>query len=535
MNRLFPPIDPALTEMANAVTRVTLLEDRALVRREGRISLDAGRHRLVLVDVSPVLQDVSLQAGLSSGEGRVADVRMRRAYRILAEDRPEEATKLEAEIESTGRTLDRLDGERASAQARLVRVQQMVAQASQEVSLDAAWGRSDAQTWQRSFSALFERARESAERDLNGYHLQQDAQQTLANLVKQRQALDRLDQHITGWIGLDLDVPAAGDIGVFVEYIVPCALWRPIHTARWVDATLELSTAAVLWQNTGEDWADAELHFSTSRSSLGHEPPMLVDDPLSAERKDDEISVELREVDIEQAAVEGIGGGGASSGGASPPQPTRADLPGVDDGGRTRHLVATGRHRVPSDGRPVRIPLGRFEAPANAELIAAPELALAAVWRVVADHAGAEPLLAGPVELVRQYGPVGWTDTRFVAPRSTFELGFGPDDSIRVDRTVAQEKVDGHPDDWPAVRRTVDIYLSNLDDAAKQIKVVERVPVSEVEEVRVLLQADQSTSGYSVDDDGRVTWPVTLQARENRTLRLVWVLASSPKLAWSLD
>ena len=33
---------------------------------------------------------------------------------------------------------------------------------------------------------------------------------------------------------------------------------------------------------TGEDWLDCEMCFSTARSSLGHEPPKLIDDKLNA-------------------------------------------------------------------------------------------------------------------------------------------------------------------------------------------------------------------------------------------------------------
>lgn len=532
MSTLYPPVDPALTPFEAPVTRVTVLEDRAHVRREGRIALAAGRNKLVVHQVSPVLQDVSLQARLLPPEvGRVADVKARRALRIRFEDLPPEAAALETKVDEKIRELNRHREERRQARQRLARVQAIISHAVQEVPTDAAWGRVDPDTWTNTFSTLFARARAALEADLTGFHAQEDLHAEIDNLIKQRLVMNSLDTEIVGWLGVDVEVEAAIDVNLAVEYIVPCALWRPIHTVRWSgDKTIDVSTSAVLWQNTGEDWTDVELHFSTSRASLGHEPPLLTDDPLSAERKDDEISVEIRRVEVEKASVEGAGGGASGDSGRA-----SVELPGVDDGGQRRHIEASGQHSVPADGRPVRVPLSGFAAEAAGTLITMPEEEPAAVWRIVATHCGAQPLLAGPVELVRAHGPVGWTQTRFVAPQSRFELGFGPDESVRVDRTIARKSLDRRSDEWPATRRTVRVFVSNLGIEPRQVKVIERIPVSEVDEVRVTLEADKTTEGHAVDDDGFVTWTIDLEGRAQRELRLVWVLTVAPSLDWEFD
>jgi len=50
-------------------------------------------------------------------------------------------------------------------------------------------------------------------------------------------------------------------------------LWRPLHEARlFADDRLLMSSSAVVWQNTGEDWSNVDLSFSTALSSLGVEP-----------------------------------------------------------------------------------------------------------------------------------------------------------------------------------------------------------------------------------------------------------------------
>src|SRR4051812_49426749 len=85
------------------VTQVTLLEDRAQVRRVGSLALPAGQHLVLVKDVAPVLQDLSLRAlaGPSTGSAKaaVSDVRVRRAMRVAPHEKPETVRSLELQIE----------------------------------------------------------------------------------------------------------------------------------------------------------------------------------------------------------------------------------------------------------------------------------------------------------------------------------------------------------------------------------------------------------------------------------------------------
>ena len=104
---------------------------------------------------------------------------------------------------------------------------------------------------------------------------------------------------------------------------------------------------ACVWQNTGEDWDKAQLHFSTQRPSLGVEPPALRTDRLAVRRKREVLQVQTRQQKVERAGL----GRGDGSGGA----PAEPEVPGIDDGGEV--LTLPGQHpvTVPSDGRPTRV------------------------------------------------------------------------------------------------------------------------------------------------------------------------------------
>jgi uncharacterized protein (TIGR02231 family) len=506
-----PAVDETRSKIELPVAKVTLLEDRAQVKRAGRVTLSAGHNRLALYGVAPVVQDVSLRVESSA---KVLDARVRRAIRVGHKEKPEAAGDLEKRIEDLARSHREEAEEQARATERAAVVVDMMHKAMSEVPEDAAWSLGHPQTWRETFEALAGKARAlSSEARAHGEKMDDVAEQ-ISHLAMQRSLIDRPDARVLCVVEIDVDA-AAGDASISLEYTVPNALWRPFHTAELRAGKLRFSSQAAVWQNTGEDWTDAELVFSTARSSLGHEPPKLSDDKLAAKKKDNKVVVEAREV-----AVQNTGMGRAPSTGVS--------LPGVDDGGDVQNLKALSRVTVPSDGRPNFVPVFDFESDGEPSLVVTPELDEKAFFKCVATHAGNKPILAGPVELVRTSGFVGTTRTLFVAPGEKFALGFGPDDDVRVQRSIeTEEKVD-EVDKWKRRTVSVSIFLSNLGGEEKQLEIQERIPVSEIEHVTITLVADKTSGAPTVNEHGVVSWKMALPALGRLRLLLVYVVATAP-------
>jgi len=260
--------------------------------------------------------------------------------------------------------------------------------------------------------------------------------------------------------------------------------------------------------------------FSTARSSLGQSPPLLTDDLLGAQRKSEKTRVEAREVRVQIASVAGAPDTGSSD---------AVNLPGVDDGGETQNLRAAGPLTIPSDGRPHFVPLFQFSSDVETSRVLMAELEPRIFLKTVAKNTGRYPVLAGPVELVQDSGPVGRTEILFVAPGAPFELGFGPQDDLRAYRQDRkfEEKIDPL-DKWRSVDTLVKIYVSNLTDQPRAITVTERIPVSEVDEVKIEV-LDESTKGSpTIDNKGFCTWVISLSAQARTTLQLRWRLRVAP-------
>ncbi len=274
-----------------------------------------------------------------------------------------------------------------------------------------------------------------------------------------------------------------------------------------------------MWQRTGENWKGVSLHFSTQRSSQGIEPPRLANDVLRTKKKPETMQVVTRE-----QAIHTTGLGADES-------PTEG-VPGVDDGGEVLRLSCTAPADIPSDGQPYRVTLSEFEQPVTLERVLTAELAPAVLFKSQQRNAGAHPILAGPVDLIRHRGLMGRTQIGFVAPGERFDLGWGPDSALRVERSERRREEEGSRlSSWLTRRSRVDIHISNLAPEMRSIEVTERMPVSEVEMIKIVPSPDETSQGQTPDRDGFVRWQLELPAFGCESIRLEYDVKRDKQVA----
>ncbi|NVB37463.1 mucoidy inhibitor MuiA family protein [Pseudenhygromyxa sp. WMMC2535] len=517
------------------VTEVTLLEDRAMVTREGVIELPPGRVRVFIHGVAPVLVDKTLSARLSPPPGEDAPLPEDLQVRNLSIDRrrvsaeselPTDVAEIREQLRNKERELEAKILHRTRIDAELGSLHQLFELTLGEINEDVAWGRQERPRWREQVLDLESRLRElSLERRHIDVGLEQ-LQDALKDLRVLLGASSKLDSQLRADLSLELHNtgPVARRVRLRVDYLVPGAMWRPWHRARLIEsegegqgddqASVALRCDAAVWQATGEDWSEVALRFSTERPSLGVAPPRLHDDPLRVQRRGSTVEVQAREEQLHDVGL-----------GADQPATSEAvdELPGIDDGGEARLLSAATKASVPGDGRPHRVPIFEFEAPAEVALLCAPELVPAVMLRSRHANAAKLPLLAGPVDLIRNSGLVGRTSLAYVAPGERFELGWGPDPSLRVHREVEELEVERRMmSAWTRKPRKVEIKLSNLSAAAKTIELRERIAVSELEKVEV--EFGSASQGVKPDRDGMLRWTVALAGFGREQVELRWTL-----------
>lgn len=479
-----------MNPIALPISDITVLEDRAQVLRRGRVILAAGANRLSVSGLAPVLADKTLVGGSPAAGIRIADVRVRRE-RVERARLPAELAEVSEGIRRIERSLEILEHEEQSLDSVDEQLAALRSQLLAEAVVDTAWNRAAPAFWQerlreietREDAGSQARTRIAAER----VKLEREA----ADLGRRRDLLATPDTAVNCTAEILVEAASAGEAEITLAYVVPNACWRPCYVARLLDGQMHLDAEACVWQRTGEDWRGVRLRLSTERLDLGSEPPRLTADLLRLQPKSQQVVIEER--DREREDTGGTAGAPA------------AELPGVDDGGETRLLAAPGAHDLAGDGLPHRVPLFGFTVPAKIRLVVRSELAQAAILASVQANAAAQPLLAGPVELVRDGGAAGRTALLFTAPGAEFELGWGAEAELRVHRDDwKRDEEPGMLGNWRTSHRTTRVGIANLGAQAHTVEIEERIPVSELAQVKVELDADETTPRISPEGEGIV-------------------------------
>lgn len=510
------------------IVRVTTYEDRAEVVREATVTLPAGGAVLVVRELAAVISDEHVIARLdvvaAEGEAKahVNDVRVDR--RVLSGD-----DELAARRAAQRQNLEAIDEELRVASAEVQRIddaigatQHALQRWAQSASLATGRGHADAAAWKQGLTAF--------EKDLSSLMAERaKARATLEEVQRRRsRAADVRGPKPTGQrtvanLVLRVSASAAATFKLVVSTLVPCAAWRPTHEAWLLPATatatatatsdanaphaharrVRFTTYAAVWNRTGESWSDVELVLSTARPSAGAELPPLRPDRLTLRTKTAEerksIVVEHREESVPRSATQGT-------------------APGVDDGGQARTFRAQ-RVTIADDGRPHRVQVGVFEAPAIVERVAYPELVPQVFLRASLKNPGPAPILAGAVTLVVADDPrdgastwVGTGDVLFIGSGEAFDLSFGSDDRFLV-RTKKRRLEDKKLVGKDVVHFLREATLSQTGSTSERVIVHLRLPISEVKQLRVLPSPQHTTVSAEEakpDDHGIVRVPVDL-------------------------
>ena len=483
---------------------VTLMEDRARVTRAGRVRLPAGLATVWVEGVALVAADKTLQGrvrGASDGTAVVA-AKIHREHRERQHAPAADLATLCQQIQDLQLELQRAQERQEQCQQDVTRFQDLERRALREIAADAAWGKANRPGWETDLQAVRDRETARLAEAVRLRATQRHCQAETERLQAQLAALGHTTREFDCRIEASIDVRTAGEFDLEFEYVVPGACWRPAHTATLkrtkTGMRVEIEAEGCVWQWTGEPWTNVQLCFSTQRPSLGVKPPELDEDLLTVQRKPDKLVVEARDQELQTA---GLGRG----------RQTR-EMPGIDDGGEALNLRGAAPATVPSDGQPYRVTLFTMASDAETDLVCMPELEEAAILQSTQGNTAKQPLLAGPVDLIRESGKVGRTQLEFVAPGERFKLGWGPDVELRVNRWQEDEAQESSMlSAWEEEKKKVRVRLSNIGAEAKAVKLSERVPVSELQEVEIKAHADETTDKRTPDENGLVTWTLKLE------------------------
>jgi uncharacterized protein (TIGR02231 family) len=507
---------PATQVIAAPIRQVVLQEDRAVVERRATLQRVSGPCRLIVPAVSAVISDRSLTVHVPDGV-RVDDAVVRREWRVGAREQPEDAARVTQERRQWQERLALQEAHKQVARDDRDLLVHATETFFQGLNRELPFAESFRPEWREHIARLFAQLRAADDALCEDERILRESHGKLAAVDLRLAELGRPDHFLATELSVDLTVttPPAADWTLAIKYVVPCAMWRPLHRAELAAGQLRFACEAAVWQATGEDWTDVELLFSTARSTLRSEPPQLSDDVIRTRpRAEKKIVVAEREQTI------GTTGPGMAA-------PTAIELAGVDDGGETRLLRAPVAATIIADGRVRRVAISHFETPATIERVARPERSTMVHRQARATNAGSHVILAGPVELVRDGATTGRGEIGFVAPQEAFVLGFGGDDALRIQRVTSEERETAKLTGRQTIKHTVELFISNIGPEAASFKLEERIPVSEIEQITVELDAKETKPPAKPDANGIVHWQVSVPAFATEKVKLVYTVQAS--------
>ncbi|MFB2594783.1 DUF4139 domain-containing protein [Paracoccus sp. p4-l81] len=497
---------PMLADSFDAQSRVsavTLYPWGASVTRQAEVTLPKGSHEIVLTDLPQGTDAASLRVQMPGGVTLGA-------VNLQSGRLPPETGPVPPALQAARDAVSAAEAGLAEAQVRIDRVLLKARAAQEQIAFLRGLSQAGAddpialsrQVGAEALVAL--EAAQTAEAEARALEpARKDAEDALADA---QQALAALTDGMGAKAALTLVVQADqdGPVPVQVTSFTADASWQPVYDLRLTRLTgtpgLTLDRGVLIAQSTGEDWLGVDLVLSTARPSDRATPSVL--DPQLV-RADDPV--------VYDAAAE------VAMAAPAPMEMARmghvAEAAQIDMQGAT----VTWRYGNAVDIRTgvENLRLRLDSAPITHSLIAeAVPLADPSAY-LVADtvNDSGQMLLPGPASLFVDGAMVGQQAIPLTPPGEDLKLGFGPIDGLVLERIVA-EKSGGERGLLSSANRQVEqvtIRIRNQTNEDWPLRVIDRVPYSEQDDLKVSFSADPAPSTVDYDDRrGLLAWDLTL-------------------------
>jgi uncharacterized protein (TIGR02231 family) len=540
--RAAAPDGDAPRTVESAVTAVTVYPDRARVTRTAKPTVEAGVSRLAFAKLPGWIDEGSVRVAVTPPTAaELLDVQILRTY--LARPDDEEIRKAEASVLELSDQAAAIEDRKQVLEAQARHVESIRLFSLEKLPKDAAAREVKVEEYggvvafvANAMSKLAE-ARRELERQRRALAPEQAARERRLEELRQRAQLEQCT------VVLTLKAAQAGPATLALAYLLPGATWEPMHELRangGAASNVTLASFGVVTQTTGEDWPDAAITLSTQRSTDTGRIPELEAMPLSG------ANAVARAVksggDSFLNAVSSFEGQVTLWNRYANPAAQQREF---DDNRRTQedvkarvaeifrvlqlqrgtttHFAALATQTVRTDGRPVRLPIGRERLAAQTRIVAAPAASLNAARVAELTNTGSQPLLPGRTLLYQEGAFLGATELDFVAQGETFAAYLGVADSIKLSRALDRQ----HSSLSLTGRRTraqaaYKIVVENLSDKETAVELGDRVPISETDDVRV--SGIRLTPSVRPDNKGLVKWDVRLAAKQSQEFRVEYTI-----------
>lgn len=516
---------PALADtytVTSSPTSAIVYSSFAMITREISVDVSAGVHEIILPDLPQWVDAGSLRATVSGAE--IGSTRLRTAALPPQPDADSDAVaEAKEQIKLAERALRNLDDTVQDASlavnAATARLTFLTGIASSEtlpsdpVALADLAQMIETQTLSATRAQITaqRKARQIDEGRINLTQNLTDARATLAALTPPAEPKSLL--------ALSVSAADAGTVIASVSYPAR-ASWQPTYDVvltRGDDSRITLRRAALIHQNSGENWDDVTLTLSTLTPSGQVVPSELYPQLLRFE------DPQLRAK--QQRSNSGISSMADFTAGAEAPvmmESVPNPQPNFDGPGVTYTLPHPISVAQSAEG--ARVELDTLEFDARVFARAVPAVDKTAFLMAEALNNTSEPLLAANSAQVFVDGAlVGRSHFAAVPAGGDIVQAFGPIEDLRLSRILLDrsEGDRGLINRRNAQTQEARISVENIGSASWDVEVLDAAPYSEQDDLEIQWSAQPVPDVVDVDDRrGLIQWNITVDAAETKDITI---------------
>jgi len=538
----------AEVEAVSRIDAVTVFPMGAEVMRVAKVQLEKGEHTILFRDLPAGAVEGSIRVeGTASGKLEIGSVDTRRMFvpRADAEASASERRQLESEVEALRDERTRLEAQVEGAETQKALIKNLTQLPTRPAP---AAGAERGEDW-TAILALISAGSAEAQRTIEDAQVRiretdrkiEDLEKKLASIAPEKTERTEAKVFVVAQSALEADIT--------VRYQVQHASWTPLYDvrlatgAKTVAPKIDLTRRASISQRTGEAWDDVALTLSTTRPSAGASAPELR--PLIVD-----FEPEVRPAPTMSMAPAPIAGQAADAVAQAEPEAVAeerlqrdavrfkkaalAERPAEVVQAPFHALYAVpGRLAIPETGEAKRVQLGEETIEPQLTIRTVPKVDPKAYLYAKFNLPKGSPLLPGAVSLFRDGTFVGTGRLPMLSPGEEHELGFGIDDLVRVRHAVSEE-IRGETGLISTSRtdsRNFLISVKSMHERAIALVVLDQVPVSANQEIKVELTGKAPTRENVDDKRGVIVWEGKLAPDQEQTIafgyRVSWPSAKS--------
>ncbi len=333
-----------------------------------------------------------------------------------------------------------------------------------------------------------------------------------------------------------IETAGTGKFELEVSYVVNRASWKPLYDIR-VDSkskSVNLGYLAQISQNTGEDWTNVNLTLSTAKPGSGTLPPKpqpwYIDIPQPEIRQrrarrfaSAPMAAQSRSFEFEKNNLFGE---------IEELETIEADVntAEVSQEGNVVTFNLDGNGNIPSDGAPHKTTIFQDDYPCSFSYIAMPRLvSFAYLQAKVKNNPGGATLLPGKANIFRDNIFVGVSELENTVPGEEFKLNLGIDEGLKIERDLVEREVDKRfIGNLRKITYGYRLLISNLLDTEARLELIEQLPVSRNEQIKVRL--NRTNPQIQLSEMGILQWNLIFTPQEKQEIYYQFTVEHPPQL-----